>query len=240
MICWNCVHCLVLRSTNQRAPLLRRYARQDLLFCAANIVVLDRTTPVYEAMSDTENSTDNRPFARPFGGVPVQYDFAITLLFGIGFAVAFGIDIYTICRKKTRTLSKALTANVSFERMFSFTLRMAQALLFDFRESHGINEYLQASFSVGFITLMQEQLYLILCAATSASRDGLSYQEWQRAVEKNPGIKDARKDEREKIRNSSRLLDLCIVVIQGLQVTISVLAVITKSNRGATWMLYFR
>jgi hypothetical protein len=143
---------------------------------------------------------DTRPFARPFGGIPVEYDFVPALLFCIGFAVSVGINIYTSLRKSHRTISKSASLSVGCERVVATSFRMAQALRVDARESWGMTEYLQVTLRGGFITLMQEQFYLLLCAATSATRDGLTYEEWIEAIKKNPGLQKSRQAERDHYR----------------------------------------
>jgi hypothetical protein len=143
---------------------------------------------------------DTRPFARPFGGISVEYDFVPTLLFGIGFAISVGINIYTSFCKGHRTISKTASLSVACERIVATSFRMAQALRLDARESWGLIEYLQATLSGGFVTLMQEQYFLLLCAATSATRDGLTYEQWIEAIKKNPGLQESRQAERDHCR----------------------------------------
>lgn len=194
-------------------------------------------------MSPSGNSTnaDTRPFPRPFGGIPVQWDFWVNLVYGVGFTIAFGINLYTLCRKRTRTTAKTASLILSLERMVGvIAMRMPQSLLDDWRESYGLNEYLQASFGAGFVTLMQEQSHLMVCAVTSATRDGLSYEEWLRAVEKNPSIKETRKMEREKFRKSMERMDLWFVVLQFFQIFISIQSVLQAHKGGADWLLYCR
>jgi hypothetical protein len=162
--------------------------------------------------------TDTRPFARPYGGIPAEYDFVPTLLFAIGFAVSIGLNISTSFRKGRVTIAKTASLSVACERMVATSFRMAQALRVDARESWGMTEYLQVTLSGGFVTLMQEQFYLLLCAATYATRDGLTWEEWIEVVKKNPGMKVSRQAERDHFRKWVTRMELFAAFTQSFQI----------------------
>jgi len=108
------------------------------------------------------------------------------------------------------------------------------------RETQGLTEYIQLSFSAGFVTLIQEQMYFILCAAVAATRDGLTYDEWIKAAEKNPRIKETRKEERMGFRKWGYKMDWLVNIVQMVQMSWAIQAEFTGINRDAPWLLYGR
>ena len=187
-----------------------------------------------------DGSTETRPFPRPFGGIVVEYDFPITLVFTIGFGIASCINAYSFTSKGTRSFIKMASLSLSLERIISNALRMLQARRTNYRTSWGITEYLQMTYSVGFLSLLEEQLAAILCAATSATRDGLTFDEWIVAAERNPALMQVRKAERHAIRKWVGKMDLCINALLSFQVAIALQSEFSDHNIGTVWPVYLR
>lgn len=166
--------------------------------------------------------TGQYPIPEPIGGLPDGVlDFCINLSFCIGFAIAFGISVFHQFNPRRRTCLTISTRTITVERMVVTSMRMAASFRTNARAG-GLTEYMQIALSAGYITLSEEQLYLLVCALTQATRDGVAYDDWKQLAEKDPRIKEKRRQEREKYRKWASNFDWFARIIQWIQVVIYV------------------
>lgn len=167
-------------------------------------------------------STQTRyPFSEPIGGVPVNYDLVPSLLFGIGFAIGFGINIFQKLSRHRPGAVISASLYIALERTVVAALRMAGALRPGMRENWALIEWEQIALSCGFITLCHEQIFLIVCALVYATRDGVTYQDWEVAVQKSPDLKERRKEERARYRKWGVRIEWVMSAVQWFQIVVS-------------------
>jgi hypothetical protein len=79
-----------------------------------------------------------------------------------------------------------------------------------------------------------------LSTAVLATRDGVPFAEWEQLVQKDPSIRDKRKEEREKYRKWARKLDMTITIGQCIQAAGVGLSWKSGSNHYSTFIIKFR
>ncbi|PVF96728.1 hypothetical protein CPB86DRAFT_786656 [Serendipita vermifera] len=169
----------------------------------------------------------------------MSYDLVPSTIFGVSFFLIFLLNIRELFYKERRTGLKLSTILASLERMLTLSMRMSQALKVDARESWGFIEYQQIAFGVGFMTLIHEQVFIMLCAVTLATRDGEPYSSWIQRAEKDPRVMEKRKEERAWFRRWTGYMAWSVGITQGLQAMDGSLR--WPENYGKiTWLLYLR
>jgi hypothetical protein len=110
---------------------------------------------------------------------------------------------------------------IALERAVVVAMRMAAALRSGMRENWALTEWEQIALGCGFITLCHEQISVIVCALVYATRDEMTYQDWQVAVQKSPYLKEKRKQERERYRKWGVGVSWIMTVVQCFQIVVS-------------------
>jgi hypothetical protein len=193
-------------------------------------------------MGKFEDAAETRTsrFPEPIGGLALRYDLVPSTLFAVGFFLTWLLHVRElIFFKERRTGMKLSTFLISIERMLTSCMRMSQALDVGARESWGFIEYQQITFGAGFIALIQEHIFIMLCALTLATRDGEPYESWIQRAEKDPRVMEMRKDERRWFRRWAGYMAWAVGIMQALEATVG--SVRSPENFGKiTWLLYFR
>ncbi|KAG8791978.1 hypothetical protein FRC17_008667, partial [Serendipita sp. 399] len=186
-------------------------------------------------MSPT-NSNSTHPFAEPVGGVAVFSDLVPTLLFLLGF-VALTILNAIDCYKKQRwTMMRFGLVFVPMERMVALSFRTAACFSRDVRESWGMMEYIQTTYSTSFHLISNEHLQIALCALALATREGMQYDEWLLEAKKRPQLIESRAGERSLYRKWTGSTECVLVVAQSLQTAVAVLSAIPSFNAASGWI----
>lgn len=163
------------------------------------------------------NKTDS-PFPEPFGGVPVLYDVVPTSIFLLGFTILTGINISYMFTKTRHTNVKFASILVPIERLIILSFRIVASVYTGARESWAFLEYPQVGLGTGIVILFQEQVYLLVCAVTSATREDVNFEDWIRMTEKDPKTAAHRREERVAIRKWGGNMELVVGMFQFLQI----------------------
>lgn len=166
-------------------------------------------------------SKQTYPFSEPVGGVPVNYDLVPSLLFGIGFAISLGISVFHKFNRHRRSAVTSASLYIALERIVLAAMRMAGVLRSGLREDWALIEWEQIALSCGFITLCHEQICLIICALVYATRDGMTYQDWELAVQKSHYLKEKRNEERARYRKWGVRIEWVMSAVQWIQIVVS-------------------
>lgn len=81
---------------------------------------------------------------------------------------------------------------------------------------------------------------MTLCTAVLATRDGVAYADWEKLAQKDPFIREKRKEEREKYRKWAGKLDMTITIGQGIQAAGVSLSWEAGSSHYSTFIIKFR
>ncbi|KAF8902943.1 hypothetical protein CPB84DRAFT_1678411 [Gymnopilus junonius] len=100
----------------------------------------------------------------PVGGTALPADFAPSIVFAILYALIAPFMIYRVLlKRRSRTLLLIGTVIFSIERVVVFSLRAAQSRSEEKRFSHGLLNYMQISFGLGFIGIANDLINIIKC-----------------------------------------------------------------------------
>lgn len=81
---------------------------------------------------------------------------------------------------------------------------------------------------------------MTLCTAILATRDGVPYADWEQLAQKDPFIREKRKEEREKYRKWAGRLDMTITIGQGIQAAGVSLSWEAGSSHNSAYIIKFR
>ncbi|KAI0369014.1 hypothetical protein BV20DRAFT_980380 [Pilatotrama ljubarskyi] len=115
------------------------------------------------------SSNTTPEFPSPVGGVPLDVDFAPSILFSVLYALLVPVAIMRIINPRSRNMvlvgtllfstEQALTTHLPYSCV-NFALRAHAAHHAGFRESKSFETYLQATLNAGFITIGQDLVTL--------------------------------------------------------------------------------
>ncbi|KAG8825985.1 hypothetical protein FRC19_010064 [Serendipita sp. 401] len=186
------------------------------------------------------NSTTPTRFAEPTGGFAVFYDLVPTLLFLTSFVALLVLNTIELFRKRRWTMTRPGGIFVPLERMVSLGMRTVACLNLSVRESWGMMDYVQTTYSSGFHIILHEHLQLSICALALATRDGIQYDEWFQEGSKNPSLIASRAKERQTYRKWVHSTEIMIHIVQALQMALGSVAGNPYFITGETWFNYTR
>ncbi|KAI0359573.1 hypothetical protein OH77DRAFT_1038013 [Trametes cingulata] len=115
------------------------------------------------------SSDATHEFPSPIGGVPLDIDFAPSILFAVLYGLLIPVAIYRVINPRSRNMVLIGTLIFVAEHSINFSLRAHAAHSPNFRNGKSFEAYLQATLAAGFISIGQDLLTLLRALLVSTT-----------------------------------------------------------------------